>query len=262
MSFLRGLPSRAFVLRELVRRDLEARYAGSALGFAWSFILPLWQLALFTGVFSVILRVPLIGEGTKSFPVFLFAGLLPWIAFQEAVSRAVVAITENAALVKRLSFPAESLVLAVVLAALVHEGIAVGVFVVVLGFLGELAPAGLPWLLPALLCQFGLTLGIGLFVAAVQVFLRDTVQAVGLVLGAWFYLTPVVYPTALVPSWLRPWLELNPFTGVVGLYRAALFGSAPPSLRMLGISLTCALLSLVVGARVFRAGKPRFPDEV
>ena len=113
-----------FLLKELVRRDFQGRYAGSALGLVWSFVQPLWMLLLFTFVFSTVMKIPLAGARTGSFAIFLFCGLLPWMALQEGVLRSSTAITDNSSLVKKLRFPAEILVLAVVLAALLHEAIA------------------------------------------------------------------------------------------------------------------------------------------
>ena len=95
-----------FLLRELVVRDLKSRYAGSLFGFVWAFLHPLWQLALFTVVFSYILRIPLVGERTSSFPLFLFAGLLPWLGVQEGISRSTTAIAEGANLVNSEGLPA------------------------------------------------------------------------------------------------------------------------------------------------------------
>src|SRR5262245_12435751 len=213
-----------FLLKELVKRDFQGRYAGSVLGFAWSLVQPLWQILLFTFVFSTVLKVSPAGTRTGHFAIFLFGGLLPWTALHEGVLRASTAVTDNASLVKKLRFPSEVLVLAVVLAALLHQAIAAAIFVVVLAAVRELSWSGLPLLLVALPLQVGLTLGLGLLVAAVHVFFRDTAQALGLVFNVWFYLTPIVYPLALVPERFRAWVELNPLTALVGLYRRAFFG--------------------------------------
>src|SRR6476661_5033402 len=121
-----------FLLKELVKRDFQGRYAGSLLGFVWSFVQPLWMLLLFTFVFSSVMRISPTGIHTRNFAIFLFSGLLPWMALQEGVSRAATAITDNASLVKKLRFPAEILVVAVVLAALLHEAIAALIFLAVL----------------------------------------------------------------------------------------------------------------------------------
>jgi lipopolysaccharide transport system permease protein len=257
-----------FLLRELVRRDFQGRYAGSLLGFVWSLVQPLWMLLLFTFVFSTVMKVSPVGPAagqlrTQHFAIFLFGGLLPWLALHEGVLRSSTAITENASLVKKLRFPSEILVLAVVLAALLHEAIAAAIFLVVLACVGELSWGGLPLLLVAVPLQIGMTLGLGLMVAAVHVFFRDTAQILGMVFNAWFYLTPVVYPLALVPGRFRGWLELNPLTPLVGLYRQAFLGGgslAPvPGTGRLAVA---AAVLLSVGFWLFRRLKRAFADEI
>ena len=136
-----------FLLKELVKRDFQGRYAGSALGLVWSFLQPLWMLLLFTFVFSTVMKISPVGTRTGHFSVFLFSGLLPWMAINEGVTRAATAITDNSSLVKKLRFPSELLVLAVALAALVHEAIAGAIFLVALGILRELTFGGLPVLM-------------------------------------------------------------------------------------------------------------------
>ncbi len=251
-----------FLLRELVKRDFQGRYAGSLLGFLWSFVQPLWMLLLFSFVFSTVMKISPLGERTERFGVFLFCGLLPWTALHEGVLRASTAITDNANLVKKLRFPAEVLVLAVVLAALLHETIAAAIFVAVLLWLGELAWGGLPVLLVAVPLQAALMLGLGLLMSSLQVFFRDTTQVLSLVFTAWFYLTPIVYPMALVPEGFRAWVEANPLTPLVGLYRQAFLGGetalAPGTWAL---ALAAAVL-LSAGLWLFKRLKPVFVDEI
>lgn len=251
-----------FLLRELVRRDFSSRYAGSALGFVWSFVTPLWQLALFTLVFSTFMKISPLGERTENFAVFLFCGMLPWMAFQEGVQRAATAITDNAALVKKLTFPAHVLVLTVVLTALLHEVIAAVVFLGVLGALGHVSWGTLPLLALAVPLQIALTLGLGLALCTFQVFFRDTAQVQGMVFMGWFYLTPIVYPIGIVPERYHPILEWNPMTALVTLYRQAILGDSlvpPPGTGLLAI---LALLLLALGGWLFRHFKPAFVDEL
>ncbi len=251
-----------FLLRELVKRDFQGRYAGSALGLVWSFIQPLWMLLLFTFVFSTVMRISLAGARTGHFAIFLFSGLLPWMAVQEGVSRASTAITDNSSLVKKLRFPAEILVLAVVLAALLHEAIAALIFLGVLGFLGELTWGGLPLLLVALPLQVALTLGLGLLLGAVNVFFRDIAQVLGMVFTGWFYLTPIVYPAAAVPARFRGWIELNPLTALVELYRQSFLGGAPALVPGTGALALAAAVLLCCGFLLFSRLKAAFVDEI
>jgi lipopolysaccharide transport system permease protein len=252
-----------FLLGEFTRRDFKGRYAGSVMGFLWSFVQPLWSLALFTFLFSTVMKVsPGIGERTDSFAIFLFCGLLPWMAIQEGIIRATTAITENAALVKKMSFPSGLLVWAVVFAALLHEAIALVLFLVVLATTGQLALSGLWILLIALPLQVALTAGIGFLAAAINVFFRDTAQINSMLLQGWFYLTPIVYPLGLVPERFEKYLALNPLTPLVALYREALLGgSMPPFTSLTPLILTSAT-ALALGIWVFRRLKPVFADEI
>ena len=251
-----------FLLRELVRRDFQGRYAGSALGFVWSFVQPLWLLLLFTFVFSTVMKISPAGTRTDSFAVFLFSGLLPWMALHEGVLRSATAITDNASLVKKLRFPSEILVLAVVVAALLHEAIAAAVFLGVLAVSGDLAWRGLPLLLLAVPLQVALTLGLGLLLASVHVFFRDTAQVLGLVFTGWFYLTPIVYPMAYVPEAFHRAIELNPLTPLVGLYRQALLGGEPAPVPGTGVLVVAVAVLLSAGFWLFGRLKPAFVDEI
>ncbi len=251
-----------FLLKELVKRDFQGRYAGSALGLVWSFLQPLWMLLLFTFVFSTVMKISLAGARTGHFAVFLFSGLLPWMAVQEGVTRASTAITDNSNLVKKLSFPAEILVLAVVLAALLHEAIAALIFLGVLGCLGELAWGGLPLLLLAVPLQLALTLGLGLLLGAVNVFFRDIAQVLGMLFTGWFYLTPIVYPAAAVPARFRSWIALNPLTALVELYRQSFLGGALALVPGTGALALAAAVLLCAGFLLFRHLKAAFVDEI
>jgi ABC-type polysaccharide/polyol phosphate export permease len=253
-----------FLLRELVKRDFQSRYAGSALGFLWSLLQPLWQLALFTFVFSKVLKISLAGQArTDSFPVFLFCALIPWIAVQEGVSRSTTAITDSAQLVKKMRFPAELLVLSTVVSGLVQAALA---SVVLIGFLlvtGDAHLGSLWALLLALPLQVALTLGLGLITSTAHVFFRDTVQVIGILLSTWFYLTPIVYPLQWVPEGVaRSVIGANPLSTIVDLYRQAFLGGTPAPLGgVIFLALTAGLV-LALGLWLFRTFKPAFADEI
>ncbi len=252
-----------FLLGEFTRRDFKGRYAGSVMGFLWSFVQPLWSLALFTFLFSTVMKVsPGNDARTNNFAIFLFCGLLPWMATQEGIIRATTAITENATLVKKMSFPSGLLVWAMVLAALLHEAIALTLFLLVLGVTGQLSPAGLWILLIAVPLQVALTAGLGFLAAAVNVFFRDTAQINSMLLQGWFYLTPIVYPLGLVPDRFERYLALNPLTALVVLYREALLGGSMPDLATLTPLAASAAVALSLGVWVFRRLKPTFADEI
>lgn len=255
---------RFFLLKELIRRDFQARYAGSILGFFWSFALPLWQLALFTFVFARIMgaRMSLELDYTESFGVFLFAGLLPWMAFQEGVTRATTAIVDNASVIKKAQLPLKALVLAPVVSALAHEGIAAAIFVAMLAVLGQLGWPSLPLLLLAVPLQLALTVGLGLLVASIHTFFRDAGQVVGMVMMGWFYLTPIVYSARLLPDDVRAWFDLNPMLPLVELYRRALLSGELSWVDGTGrLTLTAGVI-LFAGLWLFGRLERFFVDQV
>ena len=256
------LSARLFLLKEMVVRDIRARYAGSGLGVFWAFAQPVLWMLLYTGVFGVILRVP-VEKGFSGFPEFLLAGLLPWMAIQEGVSRSATVLTDNAAMVKKTVFPVETLVLSVVLASIVNQVIAFAVFALYVASVGHLS---LPWLLlavPALLLQALLTYGIGCLTTTVTTFLRDTAQVIGIGLTVVFWLTPIVYPIAMIPprhAWLLSVVRANPVTHLVEWYRAAFSTHVLPTpASALYLTATCVAAALF-GAALFAKARPHFAD--
>ena len=252
----------SYLLRELLRRDLTSRYRGSLLGFFWAFVHPVWQLLLYTVVFSWILRVPLVGEGTTSFPAFLFAGLLPWLAFSEGLVRSTTVVVDQASLVRKHRFPSELLVVSVTLSAICHQVAALTLFAIWQGFCGGLRPAQSVWLVPGLMLQIALTLGFGWAAAAAQVFFRDVSQIVSVALSGGFYLTPVVYPLSLVPEGIRPWIALNPMATVAAAFRTALVGGPAPSGQACVAAALMAVGIALSGWWLFRRLRLSFADEL
>lgn len=248
-----------FLLKEMVVRDLRSRHAGSGLGILWAFATPILWMLLYTLVFSVILRVAS-PPGFAGFPEFLLAGLLPWMAVQEGVSRSATALTDNAAMVKKTVFPIETLVLSIVLAAVVNQLIAFAVFGVYLAAIGHLA---FPWVLlalPALAVQAALTFGLGCMVATVATFVRDAVPVVGIALTVVFYATPVVYPDEMVPARLRFLVDANPLAHLTAWYRDAFTLHRVPDAGSLLFTTLFAAAAMAAGTTLFRRARPHFAD--
>jgi len=254
----RRLSAKLFLLKEMVVRDIRARYAGSGLGLAWVFLQPVLWMVLYTAVFSVILRVP-VEHGFASFPEFLMAGLLPWMAIQEGISRSASALPDNAVMVKKAVFPIETLVGSVVVSAVVNQLIAFAVFAVYLLWVGHLSA----WILlavPALAVQILLTYGIGCLAATITVFVRDAGHAIGILLSVVFFATPIVYPPSMVPARFRPILEANPVAHLVAWYRDAFTLHTLPEPRSVLYLLVVSSLAAVLGVLLFVRARPHFAD--
>jgi ABC-type polysaccharide/polyol phosphate export permease len=249
------------MIRAMVIRDMRARYMGSFLGFFWSVIHPLTQLLLYYFVFAVVMKMRLGPEyGGASFAVWLTAGLLPWMLFAEAVTRAPGAVLDQSNLVKKMVFPSEIFPIVNLTAAIVNHLIAVAIL---LGFL-VLSGYGLSFkivlILPYLFLTGLLALGISWLLSAVNVFLRDIGQIISVVVNIWFFLTPIVYARQLIPERLQGLYDLNPMLHVVEGYRAALLGRGDVDMAGVAYLLVAGLIAFGLGGLVFKKLKPAFAD--
>ena len=248
-------------IASFVRRDLRGRYASSMMGMSWAIIQPLVLLALYTFVFSLIFKVRLGGDGgVGSFALYLFCGMLPWIAFSEAISRSAQVILEHVNLIKRVVFPSEVLPAYVVAATFVMELVALAVFLLVV----QLFHSTLGWsmvMLPVVFAfQLMLTLGLAWVLASLNVFLRDIGQILGLALTLAMFLTPIFYTPEMIPARLRPLLGLNPMATVVQTYREILLEHSWPALSNLAGLGATAVAVFLVGHWFFVRSKRAFVD--
>ena len=248
-------------LEIFVGRDLRGRYVSSALGLWWAVIQPLALLTLYTFVFSVIMKAPLgKGQGTGEFALYLFCGLLPWLAFADAVTRSASVIVEQTPLIKKVAFPSEILPVHVVLSAIIVEFVGLAVFLVGITLFGHRPGWPLLALPLVVVLQFLFTAGVAWLLASVAVFLRDARQVVGLALTLWMFLTPIMYSVELVPERFRWVLAVNPMTFVIDAYRASVLGASLPSLTAGVVFAAVALVVFIFGHWVFSRAKPAFAD--
>jgi lipopolysaccharide transport system permease protein len=249
------------VITTFVQREIRTRYGTSALGLAWPLIRPLSLLALYTFVFSTVLNVR-IGESgrTTDFALYLFCGLVPWLAFSDGLSRATTAIHEQSSLVKRIRFPSEILPLHQVLVALAVESLGLVVLLGALIIDGRVPGWPLLTLAAILIPQFLLTTGFAWVLATLSVLLSDTRQIVAFALMFWMYATPIVYPLAMVPARLQWLFWLNPMTYVVETYRDVLLYNRAPQLLPFVLFCAASLAVFIAGYRVFARSKYEFAD--
>jgi len=244
-----------------VQREIRTRYGASALGIGWALVKPLTLLALYTFVFSTLLKVRFGDDArTSSFALNLFCGMVPWLAFTEAIARSTTVIPEHVQLVKRLRFPSEILPVHQVLVALAVESLGL---VILLGWLIVIGRSpGWPLLaLPAIvLPQFLFTTGLAWMLASSSVLVPDVRQAIGFVLMVWMYATPIVYPLSMVPDSLQWLFWLNPMTFVVESYRGAILHQQPPALVPFALFCAVSLVVFVAGHRMFDRLKYEFAD--
>jgi lipopolysaccharide transport system permease protein len=247
---------------QLTRREVLGRYAGSTGGIAWSLIGPIAMLLVYTFVFSSVFnaRWGVEQESTGSFALVLFAGFIVFTVFSEVIGRSPSLIVSNSNLVKRVVFPLEVLSVIALCAALFHAAISIVVLVVGLAMFGMLVPWGLA-VLPAVFLPYCLfILGVSWILASIGVFIRDTGQAIGLVITLMLFLSPVFFPISAVPAWLRPWMHLNPLTYPIEQVRNVLVWGRVPDLAGLAIyTIACAAFAWL-GFVVFQSTRKGFAD--
>jgi lipopolysaccharide transport system permease protein len=249
------------LVARFVGRELRNRFAGSFSGGLWALFQPLIQLAVYAFVFVHVFKARIGGAGAPGYVPFLVTALWPWTAFSEAVLRSTTAIQDNAALIGKVALPRELLVFAAAASSfLVHLAGFVAILLV-------LAACGyhidLRGLLPAIALfvpLFVLALGVSLVCAAVQVFVRDLVQALGQILTLAMFAAPVFYDRGMLPERVRGWLDLNPFTWYADAFRVLLLHHGSAGWIKLVIACALALLVLWFGHRVFRRLDPHFED--
>jgi homopolymeric O-antigen transport system permease protein len=259
--FLRNLVERRSLLFQLVRRDFELRFVGSAMGWIWGLIHPLVLLVSWTFVFQICLHQPVpAGEGTTSYPLFLFAGMLPWLLFSETMQRSASSLLEHANLITKTVFPAEIIPISVFLSSLVSHLLALSLMVGAAGvWLNQISIFLL--LLPFYIFVIGLlAVGLGWIVASLHVFLRDTAQVLSVVLTFWFWMTPIFIADQNFPRWARFLLVANPLYYVVRAYRAVLLSSTMPNPRDFAIAAAYGAAAFIIGGLFFRHMKRGFAD--
>lgn len=258
MKTIRELYAYREMIISLVRRDLNGRYKGSALGFLWTFINPLLQLGVYTMVFSVI-----INSGIKDYYLFLFVALIPWIFFSTSLSGGASCIWSQKEMVKKIYFPREVLPISFVISQFVNMLLSFLVIFAVLIFSGKgFNLTALLYLPVIMIVEFILSLSVAMISSAVTVYLRDVEYILGIVTMAWQFLTPIMYSVEKVPERFRFVFNLNPMTPVIVAYRDILYYKSIPKLGTLLQAWCLGLILLVIGMFVFSRLKRHFAEEL
>jgi lipopolysaccharide transport system permease protein len=247
------------LIQNLVVRDLKVRYKNSAFGFVWSLLNPLFMMVVLTVVFSLVFERQKLVD---NYAAFLLVGLIPWNFTNTSLTRAVNSVLENSRLVKKVFFPREVIPISVVLANFVHFVLAIPVLVIILMFLGVMPTLKILLLPLLMLIQLELVLGIALFISCVNVFYRDMGVALDVLLQAWFFATPIIYPHWILPLWLQKPAMANPLAAIITAYRDVLIlGTFPDRNFTLG-ALVSSTLIFIIGYVVYTRYSSVFAEEV
>ena len=241
-----------FLLEQLVARDFKTRYKRSALGMLWSLLHPLLTMAVQYLVFSA-----LFGGAVENYPLYLLSGVVCFSFFTEAAAAALTSVVSNAALITKVHVPIAVYPLARVTSAGVNYALSLLPLLLAAALAGTLRLPSL--LLPAgLALLFAFSLGVGLLLACMMVFFRDTQFLWSVASMLWMYLTPIFYPPSILPAALRAAVEWNPLFRLIGLVRALLLSGRTPDGREWGVCLLFAVTTLGLGAAVFHRFEDRY----
>ena len=257
------LPRRGELIFSFAKRELLGRYKGSALGIAWAVLTPVVMIAIFTFIFAGIFGARF---GTNhshwDYALYLFCGLLPWSMFQESVQQSANTIVVNSNLVKRVVFPLETLPAAQVFAALGNQLFATVALLIAMIIVRQRLELTALWLPVLLIPQLLFALGAAWLVASLGVFLRDIAQGITLLLMAWMYLTPIIYPESIVPDRFRALIDFNPFTPLVRNYRRIFLDGLAPDWPALAYFAAIAVVLFIFGYWWFARTRKSFADVV
>jgi ABC-type polysaccharide/polyol phosphate export permease len=248
-----------WLIIELVKREIKAKYKQSILGYAWVILVPLVHLVVMTVVFSLFIRVP---TGGIPYPVFLFVALVPWMFTTNAVAAATGSLLSNSQLITKIYLPREIFPLSAVLSKLVDLFLSSIVLVIIMLYFKVSFPVTIFYIFLIFFFQFLLTLGISFILSAINVFYRDVENMLGVFLMVWMYLTPVFYPPELIPAHLTPIFNLNPMMGIINSYRNVVLHAALPPGESFLYAAVFSVTIFLLGFVFFRRRSRYFADTI
>lgn len=256
---LRELWAYRELLYFLTWRDVKVRYKQTALGAAWAVIQPFFTMVVFSLFFGRLARIP--SDGIP-YPVFAYAALVPWTFFANGLAGSTNSLVGSSNLIKKVYFPRLAIPLATVLAEALDFTIAFVVLLAMMAYFGIVPTANVVWLPPLLLLAVMTSLGVGLWLSALNVQFRDVRYVVPFITQFWMFATPIAYPSSLLSEQWRTLYALNPMVGVVEGFRWALLGTTTAPGPMVLVSAGAAMVILVTGAFYFRRMERQFADVV
>lgn len=246
-----------------VKREFQSKYKNSLLGGAWTVLNPLAMILVYTIIFSQVMRAKLPGiESGYAYSIYLCAGLLTWGLFAEIVGRGQSVFIENANLLKKISFPRMCLPIITILNASLNFAIIFALFLVFLIVIGFWPGWIIITLIPILIVQILLAIGLGITLGVLNVFFRDVGQFFGIFLQFWFWLTPIVYPATILPESIKSMMLINPMFPIIQAYQGVFVQGATPDFIALLYPLILGLGLCALGFNLFRKHVGEMVDEL
>ncbi len=246
------------MIYSLIKKELRGKYKGSVLGFLWSLLIPLFQLLIYTIVFSVFMP-----SNIDKFYIFLFVALVPWLFFNNCIAGGATSIIQQKNLVEKIYFPRMVLPIAYAISSFINMLLSFIIVFVALFVSGIGVELGILWYLPIImLIEFITGIGSALLFSALTVYFRDLEYILNIITMAWMYMTPILYPIDMVPEQFHQLLYMNPMTSVVIAYRDVLYYQQAPQLKTLGYAVVWGLVLVVAGFGIFQKLQRNFVEEL
>jgi len=243
----------------LTWRDIKVRYKQTALGVAWAIIQPVFTMLVFSLFFGRLAKMP---SDAFPYPLFSFAALVPWTFFANGLNQSSNSLVASSNLLKKVYFPRLAIPIATVFTGVVDFALAFAVLLAMMAFYGIAPTVNLVWTPFFLLLALVTSLGVGLWLSALNVQYRDVRYIVPFIIQVWMFSTPIAYPSSLLSESWRTIYGLNPMVGVVEGFRWALLGTNTAPGLMIAASSLAALIILISGAFYFRHLEKTFADVV
>ena len=241
-----------YLLMQLTRRDILARYKRSVLGVAWTMLNPLGTMIVLTVVFSQLFK------SVESYPAYILSGLIAWNFFSQSTSAAMSGMVWGGSLIQRIYIPRTSFAISAVLTAVVNLVLSIVPLLIVMLFTQVKVTWAILFLPVSIIVLAAFSLGIGLILSTAAVYFPDVNEMYQIILTAWMYLTPIVYPENIIPENLVTLYHLNPMYQLVQLFRLPIYSGRIPTLAELLPALIISLITLVIGWWVFTSKSDEF----
>lgn len=253
---------RGFILGN-VKREFQSKYRNSLLGVTWSVLNPLSMIIVYTVIFSQVMRAKLPGVDSQyAYSIYICSGILTWGLYADIILRSQNMFLDNANLIKKINFPKICLPVTVIGGALVNFSIIFSIFTLFLIVSGDFPGLAYFSLIPVIIIMMILAIGLGIIVGVMNVFFRDVGQFFGIVLQFWFWLTPIIYPSSILPESLRPMINYNPMASIVDACQKVLVSGIYPDWMALLYPACLGLILCVIGLNLFRKHIGEMVDEL
>ncbi|MGM3224122.1 ABC transporter permease [Dickeya zeae] len=253
---------RGFILSS-VKREFQSRYRNSLLGAVWNILNPLAMIIVYTVIFSGVMKARVPGiDNSFGYSIYLCSGLLTWGLFSEIVLRSQNTFIDNANLLKKITFPRLCLPIVAILSALVNFLISFSIFLIFLILSGNMPGIEILSYIPILLVLSLLAIGIGITVGVINVFFRDAGQLFSIVVQFWFWFTPIVYTSDILPEKIKNILSYNPMTGIIEACHTVMVKKVWPDWWGLIPALCVGGVFVWLGLTLFRKHSGEIVDEL